>query len=104
MLGTRRWLLPSSAADSGAGGSTTAYGAVSVRTRPLASATRRFVDDGIEGVRDALDERKARVGPDIDEAEVALFSAQRRSLVAVALEHSNGAARVLDGVCLEQFE
>jgi hypothetical protein len=66
--------------------------------------TRRFVDDGIEGVRDALDERKAGLGPDIDEAEVALFCAQRRPLVAVTLERSNGAARVLDGVCLEQFE
>jgi len=40
MLGTRRRLLPSSAAGPGAGGSTTAYGAVSVKTRPSASAKR----------------------------------------------------------------
>ena len=60
-------------------------------------------DDGIQGVRDALENAKVRVGPNIDEAEVALFSAQRRPLVAVTLERGNGAARVLDGVCLEQI-
>jgi hypothetical protein len=64
----------------------------------------RFVDDGVEGVCDALDERKAGVGPIIDEAEVPLFPAERRPFVAVTLERSNGAARVLDGVCLEQLE
>jgi hypothetical protein len=42
---------------------------------------------------------KPGVGPDIDEAEVALFSARRHPLVAVTLERVNGAAGVLDGVC-----
>jgi hypothetical protein len=33
-----------------------------------------------------------------------LFSAHRRLLVTVPLERSNGAARVLDGVRLEQLD
>jgi hypothetical protein len=66
--------------------------------------TRRFVDDGIERVRDALDERKARVGSDIDETKVALCCAQRRQFIHVTPARSNGAARVLDGIGLEQLE
>ena len=85
------------------GAATAARGESNSATSAAGGVARRFVDDGIEGVRDALDERKARVGRDIDEAEVTLFSAQCRPLVTVPLERGNGAARVLDGVCLEQF-
>jgi hypothetical protein len=42
--------------------------------------------------------------PILTRPKVALFSAQRRPLIAVTLERGNGAARVLDGVGFEQLE
>lgn len=63
-----------------------------------------FVDDGIEGVRDAFDKRNARIRPDVHQTEIALFCAQRRPFVAVADERGDSSPRILNGAGFEQGE